>query len=184
MMAFLHRLLTRSGDWFARQFKRIRASKSRAATSSGSGAPAPQELSPGEVVTRLLYTKRHFSRVTKRPHPAAFDPSPYKELSAIHITGLSHAVVWEVAALALGDKPGRDRIYARADVPVDELVDQGLRAVRDDDPFARHTSVLGWPDLADLDQRKEQWKEICLALSQCRRVELVIPQSPIVRPTA
>jgi hypothetical protein len=142
----------------------------------------PHELSASEVVSRLLYTTNHFSRPRNRPKPAAFDPSPYKELSTIHTTGLSHAAVWEVAVGALGDRPGRDQIHARADVPVDELLERKLRAVRDDDPFTRHTLVLGWPEVADPNQRKEQWKEICLSLSQCPRVHLVIPPSPITRP--
>jgi hypothetical protein len=63
------------------------------------------------------------------------------------------------------------------------LIALKLRAVRDDDPFARHTLVLGWPDVDDPNQRKEQWKEICLALSQSLHVALVIPPAPIVRPT-
>lgn len=92
--------------------------------------------------------------------------------------------MWEIAVRALRDQPGRDQIHARADIQVDELLERKLRAVRDDDPFTRHTLVLGWPDVADPDQRKEQWKEICLALSQCPGVHLVIPPSPIVRPTA
>jgi hypothetical protein len=96
---------------------------------------------------------------------------------------LSHAAVWTVAISALRDQPGRDQIQARADIPVDELLGRKLRAVRDDDPFTRHTLVLGWPEAADSNQRKEQWKEICLALSQCPRVELVIPPAPIVRTT-
>jgi hypothetical protein len=134
-------------------------------------------------VSRLLYTKNHFSRPSNRPKPAAFDPSPYNELSTIHTTGLRHAAVWEVAVSALRDRPGRDQIHARADIPVDELLERKLRAVRDDDPFTRHTLVLGWPEVAEPNQRKEQWKEICLALSQCPRVHLVIPPSPIARPT-
>jgi hypothetical protein len=173
MMAFLHRLLARCGSWLARRLK---------SSTSGEDIPStPRELSTGEVVSRLLYTKNHFSRPRNRPKPAAFDPSPYNELSTIHITGLSHEAIWGIAVNALGDQPGRDQIHARADVPVDELLERKLRAVRDDDPFARHTLVLGWPQPDDPSQRKEQWKEICLALSQCPRVELVIPPTPIAR---
>jgi hypothetical protein len=175
-MAFLHRLLPHCGNWLAKRLKSI-----------GSGediTSIPRELPSGEVVSRLLYTKNHFSRPRKRPKPAAFDPSPYNELSTIHTTGLSHEAIWDIAVNALGDRPGRDQIHARADLPVDELLERKLRAVRDDDPFTRHTLVLGWPQPADPNQRKEPWKEICLALSQCPRVELVIPAAPIVRPTA
>jgi hypothetical protein len=80
-----------------------------------------------------------------------------------------------------GEQPGRDRVYARADVPVSVLIEQKLRAVRDDDPFVCDTLVLGWPNAEDPNQRKERWKEICLALSQSPRVQLVVPPSPVVR---
>lgn len=146
-------------------------------------ATIPFALQNDDLVARLLYTKNHFSRQRNRPKPAAFDPSPYNELSTIHVTGLDHAAVWEIGVNTLTDQPGRDRIYARADVPVSELTELKLRAVRDDDPFMRHTLVLGWPDVEDPNERKEQWKEICLALSQSLQVALVIPSAPIVRPT-
>lgn len=167
-------MLTRCGNWLARRLKFVGSGKDVASI--------PHELSANEVVSRLLYTKNHFSRPRNRPKPAAFDPSPYNELSTIHTTGLSHAAVWDVAVSALGDQPGRDQIHARADIPVDELLERKLGAVRDDDPITRHTLVLGWPEVADPNQRKEQWKEICLALSQCPRVQLVILPSPIARP--
>jgi len=76
-------------------------------------------------------------------------------------------------------EPGRDTIYARADVPVEQFLQQRLRAIRDDKPFIRHTSVLGWPTIADPNERKERWKEICLGLSESPDVKLVIPPAPI-----
>ena len=145
MMAFLRPLLARCGNWLARQLKSAKSSKDRASI--------PHELSADAVVSRLLYTKNHFSRPRNRPKPAAFDPSPYNELSTIHTTGLSHAAVWDVAVSALGDQPGRNQIHARADIPVNELLEHKLRAVRDNDPFTRHTLVLGWPEVADPNQR-------------------------------
>lgn len=166
-------MLTHCGGWFANW-------RTRRGTGEGV-ASIPRELQSSEVVSRLLYTKSHFSRPRNRPKPAAFDPSPYNELSTIHTTGLSHEAIWGIAANTLGDQPGRDQIHARADVPVDELLDRNLKAIRDDNPFARHALVLGWPQPGDPNQRKEQWKEICLALSQSPRVELVIPLVPIAR---
>jgi hypothetical protein len=114
-----------------------------------------------------------------RPKPSAFNPSPYLELSGVHVTGLTETTIWEVAKNTAGRNPGRRTIYARADVLVDEFIRKKLRAIRDDDPFIRHTSVEGWPKLADVDEQKEQWKAICLALSQSTNVNLAIPSAPI-----
>jgi hypothetical protein len=171
---FLRRLLLLCRNWLATLLKLDPADREVAAS-------IPIELQNHDVVARLLYTKNHFSSQKSRPKPAAFDPWPYNELSTVHVTGLADVAVWEVAVNTLTDQSGRSRIYARADVPVNELTKLKLRAVRDDDPFTRHTLVLGWPNVDDANQRKEQWKEICLALSQSPQVALVIPPAPIVR---
>jgi hypothetical protein len=138
-------------------------------------------LGAAETVARLLYSKNHYSRKRNRPKPTAFDPSPYNELSTIHVTGLEEEQIWDVSVNALGDQRGRGMIYGRADVPVQELHMHRLHAVRDDDPFDRHTLVLGWPEIEIPDQRKERWLEICLALSQAESVKLSIPATPITR---
>lgn len=117
-----------------------------------------------------------------RPKPEAFSPPADNKLSVAHSTGLPDRDVWEIARLhALGTQPGRDKIHGRADIPVKALVERKLRAVRDDIPFKRHTSVIGWPDPNDPDERKRQRKQICLELSQDPDVKLVIPESPIIR---
>lgn len=139
----------------------------------------PYELAASEMVSRVLYSTRQFSRSRMRPQPGAFDPSPHMELSGIHITGLQEPAIWEVARNTLGTRPGRTTIYARADVLVDALIAQKLQSIRDDCPFVRHTSVKGWPRLADPDQQKERWKAICLALSESRDISLVVPTDPI-----
>jgi hypothetical protein len=102
------------------------------------------------------------------------------ELSGIHVTDLLDSTIWEIAEKnTMRNEPGRDTIYARADVPVEQFRQQRLRALRDDKPFIRHTSVLGWPAINDANERKEAWKEICLALSEAPEVKLAIPPAPI-----
>jgi hypothetical protein len=133
-----------------------------------------------EVVSRFLYGDRHYSIQKRRPKPGAFDPSPYYELSTAHTTGLLDKEIWKIAIEALGDLPPRDEINARVDIPVTELTDNGLRAVRDDDPFIRHALVLGWPRHDDPDQQKKAWKEICLKLSQCPQIQLAVA-TPAIR---
>jgi hypothetical protein len=121
------------------------------------------------------------SALHARPKPGAFDPSPHNKLSVVHSTGLPDREVWGIGTRTLGVQPGRDKIHGRADVPVKALVEQKLRTIRDDKPFKRHTSVIGWPETADADLRKQQLKETCLKLSQDPDIKLVIPGSPITQ---
>jgi hypothetical protein len=134
------------------------------------------------LVSRFIYHERRISKLHARPLPEAFFPPPDDELSVVHSTGLADCEVWEIGRQhALGDQPPRDKILARADLPVRALIERKLRAMRDDNPFQRHTSVIGWPKSTDPDQRKQQHKLICVELSNDPSVKLVIPESPIVR---
>lgn len=119
------------------------------------------ELLPGERIARFIYSRSRFS--STRAKPGAFDPAPYDQLSCAHISGLSEEAVWALARLTLTDQPGRDRVYARADLDVEAVRQQGLSAIRDDIPFKGHTTVLGWP--LGGDERKERRLEIALQLS-------------------
>lgn len=168
-MEFLHQLRMRCGGWLSSVFRRRPDAR-------GDG---PYELASSETVARIIYSTRHFSHSRMRPKSSAFDPSPYTQLSGIHVTGLPDAEIWQVAKNTARGARGRETIYARADIPVRDLINQKLRAIRDDDPFVRHTSIEGWPQMADLNERKERWKAICLALSESRDVSLVVPKTPI-----
>lgn len=161
----------RCPNWLVRLLRRVRHVETL--------PHVPRELAPSDVVTRILYSKNQFSRQRRRPKPSAFDPTPYTELSGIHVTGLPDPTIWEIAGNTMRDQPGRNAIHARADVPVEQFLQQRLRAIRDDKPFNRHTSVLGWPAITDMNERKERWKGICLGLSESPEVELVIPPTPI-----
>jgi hypothetical protein len=141
----------------------------------------PYELGVKDCVARYIYSRSQIRTSTARPKPAAFDPSPHNELSVVHTTGLSSSEIWRIGCLTLGTQPGRTTIYGKVDIPVMALVEQKLHAVRDDDPFERHTSVLGWPALADPNEMKQIRKAICLELSQNPDIEVDIPPSPLSR---
>jgi hypothetical protein len=96
------------------------------------------------------------------------------ELSVVHSTGLSHEALWQTGQETVGNSPGRNKIHGRADVPVSSFLDVSLRAVRDDQPFSRHTSIVGWPIESDENGTKAHWKEICLKLSLDERINLVL----------
>jgi len=81
----------------------------------------------------------------------------------------------------VGTQRGRERVYARADLPVISLTEENLQVVRDDKQFNRHTSITGWPQSPDRNEQKEKRKLLCVQLSQDPAVKLVLPQSPIIR---
>ena len=89
----------------------------------------------------------------------------------------SNEDIWLLARKTLG--PNRRKVYARADLLVRDLIEHSLRALRDDDPFERHTIVIGWPDSQDSDERKAQTKEICLALCHAPSMNLALPAEEI-----
>lgn len=102
------------------------------------------------------------------------------ELSVVHSSGLAEGDLWELGKRTLGNVPGSRKIYGRADIPVQSLTDVKLRALRDDKPFIRHTSVIDWPLGSDGNEAKALWLQICLELSEDHRIRLELPATPIV----
>jgi len=174
-MKFLLRLFSIYVDWL------LRRPRDRSANTRERAAAGPRELARGELVTRFIYSSNQLSKANGRPKPPAFEPPKNGELSTVHSTDLPNADIWNIGKLTFGSQAGRSRIYARADVPVRAFIEKKLHAIRDDDPFERHTSVIGWPRGADADDTKQQWKMICLELSQDPTVKLIVPDAPVTR---
>jgi hypothetical protein len=139
----------------------------------------PYELGTSEMVARFIYSSGRISVTKGRIKPPAFDPSPYAELSVVHSSNLLDSEVWETGLLTLSSQSGRSTIYGRADIPVKALTDQALKAILDNKPFPRHTSVIGWPNSLDENERKSLTKLICLRLSEDPSIKLVCPDTPI-----
>jgi hypothetical protein len=165
MMKFLRTFLARLRSWFA--------------TLTPANTASPSDLGAQEMVSRFIYTEKNIKKSEKRPRPNAFEPPPDdRQLSTAHSTDLSNNSIWLLARMTLG--PNRRKVFARADLFVRDLIEQGLRAIRDDNPFERHTIVIGWPDSPDADERKAKTKEICLALCHAPSMNLVLPLEDIV----
>jgi hypothetical protein len=164
MMKFLRTFSARLRSWFA--------------ILNPANAGDRGELGPQEMVSRFIYTEKNIKKSEKRPRPNAFEPPDDRQLSTAHSTGLSNESIWLLARNTLG--PSRRKVFARADLLVRDLTEHELRAVRDNDPFERHTIVVGWPDSADADDRKAKTKEICLALCHAPSVNLVVPLDDIL----
>jgi len=172
-MRFLHRLLSRCVSWLPHKWPRSHGK------SNPEELPIPRVLAASELVTRFVCSERQIRKASARPKPGAFNPSPYMELSVVHSSGLSDLELWEIGRKTLSGEVGRDHIYGRADVPVVSLADVKLRALRDDKPFVRHTSVIDWPIGSDGNETKALWKQITLELSEDLRINFTFPAMPI-----
>ncbi len=175
-MRFLRQLLSRCISWIQREWRKLLN------RTNSEQLSVPRILTPDELVTRFIYSERNIRKSTKRPKRGVFDPSPHMELSVTHSTGLSENDIWELGKQTIGNAPGRSKIYARADIPVQSLTDVKLRALRDDKPFIRHTSVIDWPLRSDGNDTKALWLQICLELSEDHRVRLELSPTPVVQP--
>jgi hypothetical protein len=163
MMKFLRIFSAPLRNWFA--------------TLKPAKAASLGDLGPQETVCRFIYTEKNITS-KKKPRPNAFEPPDDRQLSTAHSTNLSNDSIWLLARKTLG--PNRRKVFARADLLVQDLIEQSLRAIRDDDPFERHTIVIGWPDSPDDDERKAKTKEICLALCHAPSMNLELPPEVIV----
>jgi hypothetical protein len=123
-------------------------------------------------VARFLYSRSQYSPTARKPKPSAFNPEPYDELSTAHITGVPEDAIWQISRATLGVQPGRSQVYGRGDLQVADVIAQQLRAIRNDDPFERHTVIVDWPVLSDVAERKARWKEIALQLSQAATLHI------------
>lgn len=156
-----------------RNYLRIKGRQKSVSTSEG------YELGPRDLVSRFIYSSKTLIKSQGRVRPSAFSPEPHPKLSVLHSSGLEDHEVWKCGQRTLGTKRGRDKIYGRADITVGKLIAQELKAIRDDDPFERHTSVVGWPQSDDADRRKADIKAICLELSQDADTKVFILDQPL-----
>ena len=134
--------------------------------------PAVMELTPGERISRFMFGDRHYSAKKRLLKPGAFNPSPYDELSVGHTTGLDTAQIWQLGEVVRAHTKS-PTLYARADLDVAHVLEQKLKAVRDDQDYERHTNVIGWPVVADDDAKKRLWKHIASELAD--KATLVLP---------
>lgn len=171
-MKFLQMLLMRLLNSL-RNFLRINWGMKEAHTSEG------YELKPHDLVSRFIYSSGAIRKQHSTAKPSAFNPEPHPKLSVLHSTALSDEEIWKFARQTLGTQRGRDKIYGRADLFVASLIANRLKAIRDEDPFERHTSVVGWPQNNDPNQRKADIKAICLELSQDPNTRVFIHEPPI-----
>jgi hypothetical protein len=110
---------------------------------------------PSETVTRYIFEAGHFSRTTARVKAKALEPSSIDNLASVfRIIELSDEQIWELGQLFVEPRRGRSTL-ARADIPISNIIRQGLR-VDPDEPPPRHANIAGWPGEKDANMSKAQ----------------------------
>jgi hypothetical protein len=123
---------------------------------------------PDDLLARFLCQKSHFKRTQNRATPEAFMPPPDLNLSVYQITSLPEDEIWTLGRNVLQVHP-QPRLYGRADVRVEAVQEQKLKAIRDDDP-PRHVNVVGWPNYAD---GKDLMKSLAQQLAKSAKLYLL-----------
>src|SRR5437867_936276 len=95
-----------------------------------------------EVLSRFIFSERHFSRSNHRVKSGAFLPWPSMETSVYRTIGLEKTAIQAVGN-AVGEESGR-KLKAWGDVQTGIVLDVGLRVCPDNKPV-RHATITGWP---------------------------------------
>lgn len=95
-------------------------------------------------------------------------PPPDLKLSVYLVTNLPENEVWTLGKSVLDQHP-QPRLYGKADVRVEAVQEQELKAFRDDDP-PRHVNVVGWPSYAD---GKDLLKSLAQQLAKSAKLTLL-----------
>lgn len=98
-------------------------------------------VAASERLARFLLSSRHFSRENRRVKPDAFIPHPYAELSVFRVKDLEEEQIWQIGK-QIAEPQGKP-LYARAEIPVGEVLASGLQVVPNEPP-PHHANIIGW----------------------------------------
>jgi hypothetical protein len=103
----------------------------------------PGSIALDEVVTRYILSSSGYSVANLRVKPRAFEPSPSDHCTSVfRIEGLQEDDIWKMGLREIvGTRP--QRLHARADIPVSEILKLKL-SIRPDEHPPRHALINGW----------------------------------------
>ena len=103
----------------------------------------PISIALGEVVTRYILSSSGYSVANLRVKPRALEPSPADRCTSVfRIQSLQENDIWDMGLReVIGTRP--QRLHARADIPVSEILELKL-TIRPHEPPLRHALIDGW----------------------------------------
>ncbi len=126
-------------------------------------------LSPEELLTRYITTKRHFSRDKHIVKPQAFHPMPNPqtsilETSVFRVSGVQDQEIWNIGEREVAQKSDRN-LHARADILTSKVFEKDLDVNPDDIP-PRHAIIIGWPE------EESKWRMIAVEIAADAKLHL------------
>lgn len=119
----------------------------------------------GEILSRFIFSRSHFSPRQSRVKPGAFLPSrDTRETSVFRTVGLDHREVRRTGEMVGG--PSGRTLKAWGNVIAGVVFDVGL-GVQPDNVPERHAAIIGWPEQKD--------EQITLAQQLAEAATLYLP---------
>lgn len=107
------------------------------------------DLSGGDILSRFIFSKRHFSIENRTVKYGAFIPPPNSaDLSVFFVSSLTHSEIWEIGRGYV--QTDERKLKARADLTVENVYAVNLKVVPDTQPHELHANITPFP----LDKRE------------------------------
>lgn len=109
------------------------------------------DISQNEVITRFIFSSKHFARGNKTVKFRAFMPPQVSKevptysdsLSVYRISGISDSQIWEIGREHVQTE--NRLIKAKADISIGDFYKNNLRVVPDMQPHHRHANIMLFP---------------------------------------
>lgn len=120
----------------------------------------------GDILTRFIFSKKHFSIENRTVKYGAFLPPPNSaDLSVFFVLSLTNSEIWEIGREYVQTE--QRRLKARADLSVENIYAINLKVIPDTQPHELHANITPFP----LDKRERT--ALARKLSVVSRLEII-----------
>lgn len=101
-------------------------------------------LSRGDILTRFIFSKRHFSIENRTVKYGAFlPPLNSVDLSVFYISSLTNSEIWEIGSEYVQTE--ERKLKARADLSAENIYAVNLKVSPDTQPHELHANITPFP---------------------------------------
>lgn len=127
------------------------------------------DLSRGDILSRFIFSKRHFSIENSTVKYGAFIPPPNSaDLSVFSVSSLTNSEIWEIGRKYV--QTNERKLKARADLLVEKVYAVNLKVIPDTQPHELHANITSCP----LDKRERT--ALARKLAVVSRLEIIPPE--------
>lgn len=123
----------------------------------------------GDILTRFIFSKKHFSIENRTVKYGAFLPPPNSaDLSVFFVLSLTNSEIWEIGREYVQTE--QRKLKARADLSVEDVYAINLKVLPDIQPHELHANITPFP----LDKRERT--ALARKLAVVSRLEIIPPE--------